>query len=428
MADWIAPFGTPPNTSFVNGDPDNGSPIPAEFFEKWQTWLLAIIDAAGLTRDALDDNQMVDAIQALIDASGFSIPALPDHAGAAADGDELAIAVGGVGGVEKKITVAELFLGRANFDQVARDQIAVANLRQIVNTSVTSSALVQGWQYGFDTDEWGVTSTSETFISGSPGYYASQAGTAQIAQAAGTVIGDMTGNGGNAAAFDGSTSQTLAACAQNTGSACFIGKNWGSPKTIAQFKFYGPSNSDPFGSSTPTLKLQGSNDGTNWTDLYSETLGGLLGMAWVKTVSAGINTSQAYTYHRVYLNGFGGSNAYCAEVQFFEVLTPANMTLLPPAPVTLSEVPPAAVLFFLWKDDSGAAVLGTDVTVELSRDGGATWTVATLVNRASFDGTYSVIRARADLSAQPSGTSLTCRIKTLNTKAQRIAAPAIYAE
>ncbi|CCG41964.1 phage head spike fiber domain-containing protein [Magnetospirillum molischianum] len=75
-----------------------------------------------------------------------------------------------------------------------------------------------------------------------------------------------------------------------------------------------------------------------------------------------------------------------------------------------------------------ASLLGTDLTVELSRDGGTTWSPATITPMVSFDGTYTVLRARAKLSDQPSGTALMARVKILNSKAQRIAAPALYAE
>jgi hypothetical protein len=84
--------------------------------------------------------------------------------------------------------------------------------------------------------------------------------------------------------------------------------------------------------------------------------------------------------------------------------------------------------YLLWKDDSGSAVLGTDLTVELSRDGGTTYTTATITTLASFDGNYSIIKARANVSGQPSGTSMLCRIKMLNSKLQRVAAPALYSE
>jgi len=96
--------------------------------------------------------------------------------------------------------------------------------------------------------------------------------------------------------------------------------------------------------------------------------------------------------------------------------------------IPVASAPPYASLHALYKDDSGSAVLGTDLTAEISRDGGASWTVAAIAVLAAYDGTYALIRARANLSSQPSGTALRARIKTLNGKWQRVAAPALYAE
>jgi hypothetical protein len=123
-----------------------------------------------------------------------------------------------------------------------------------------------------------------------------------------------------------------------------------------------------------------------------------------------------------------GGVVQLSDFNAYEAGSPTNMTLIPDASVTVSSAPTYMDAFVLWKDDSGSAALGTDFTIELSRDGGTTYTAGTLTNLASYDGTYSLLRARANVSAQPSGTSMLCRIKTLNTKAQRVAAPAIYAE
>ncbi|MBE0530408.1 MAG: hypothetical protein IH626_06230 [Rhodospirillales bacterium] len=82
MAKFIQPLNAAVDTPFWDGDPDDGAPIPAEFFNKWQLWLLAIILAAGLEPDGEDDDQLVDALNALIAAAltaakpGFDVPFL----------------------------------------------------------------------------------------------------------------------------------------------------------------------------------------------------------------------------------------------------------------------------------------------------------------------------------------------------------------
>jgi hypothetical protein len=64
-----------------------------------------------------------------------------------------------------------------------------------------------------------------------------------------------------------------------------------------------------------------------------------------------------------------------------------------------------------------AATAGTDYTLEFSRDGGTTWTAATLTELFTAPGSIRVVESNlVDVSAQPSGTSLRWQFKTLNNK------------
>jgi len=65
--------------------------------------------------------------------------------------------------------------------------------------------------------------------------------------------------------------------------------------------------------------------------------------------------------------------------------------------------------------------LNTDLTVELTRDGGTTWTLGTLADTgytlydSTNDKTYEIWKAEdIDISAQPSGTSVALRVVTAN--------------
>lgn len=68
---------------------------------------------------------------------------------------------------------------------------------------------------------------------------------------------------------------------------------------------------------TTNYKLQGSNDGTNYTDLMSPgtTTGAT---SEIVTVTAGITTSTAYRYHRVIFNANGADNYYVCELELYE--------------------------------------------------------------------------------------------------------------
>lgn len=324
-------------------------------------------------------------------------------------------------------------------DQIARDQIALTNMRLMLNSAVTTGALVQGKQWELSTDEWGGTSTGETYTAGTPNYYLS--GTSQSQTSGGTNLGTLTSGGGLAAAFDSTTSQALASSANLGGTGAitgYVGKDWGSgnTKTISSFTVYASSDNGFSNSgivTSLTIKLQGSTDNfsSSIVDLYTDSAVAESNGASVD-VTSGIATSTAYRYHRISVtenqSDAGGHTLGVAELKLYETVGSSEMTLIPPASVSVSAAPSYMDAYLLWKDDSGSAALGTDFTVELSRDNGTTYTTATLTNIGSFDGTYSVIKARVDVSAQPSGTSMLCRIKALNNKAQRVAAPALYAE
>ena len=68
-----------------------------------------------------------------------------------------------------------------------------------------------------------------------------------------------------------------------------------------------------------------------------------------------------------------------------------------------------------------AFTVNDDLTAEISRDGGPTFTAATLVLKEILkDGTEAYEDNNVNISGQPSGNQMKYRIKTLNNKAIRI--------
>ena len=311
-------------------------------------------------------------------------------------------------------------------DQVARDQIALTNMRLLINSSVTTGGLVQGKQWELGTDEWASSSTNETYTAATPNYYT---GAVTEYTPTGSTFGDMTAASGLAASFDGSTNQVNGSCSGRIGvTSGYVGKAFASAQNIARVYTYGGSDvgyAHAAGGSV-TINIYGKNsspaDATDGTLLG--TSGSFTDGATTQQKQITCDATTAYQYVWAVINA-SSQNLYMAEVKYFTV---SDVTLIPPASTSVSTAPTYMDAYLLYKDDSGSAVLGTDLTVELSRDGGTTYTAATITNLASYDGTYSIIKARADVSAQPSGTSMLCRIKMLNSKLQRVAAPALYAE
>lgn len=88
--------------------------------------------------------------------------------------------------------------------------------------------------------------------------------------------------------------------------------------------------------------------------------------------------------------------------------------------VATADVQATETRLVLLHQPVSSTTLNTDCTIEVSRDGGTTWTAGTLVNEGAFDTTTNILSATVDVSAQPSGTSMKWRFNSLNNKEQRL--------
>ena len=162
-----------------------------------------------------------------------------------------------------------------------------------------------------------------------------------IAQDTGTAIGDLTGQSGLAGAFDGnrfeSYSDAAASGSQATG---YIGKNWGSSKTVTGFILYSPTQYGFVGSgaSTFTVKLYGSNsnpsNSTDGTLLYTSSSvndnlvstngerGAIKYFADTTIISeetvSNFTTDTAYSYHWVTITPNTSESVHVSEIEFYE--------------------------------------------------------------------------------------------------------------
>ena len=98
--------------------------------------------------------------------------------------------------------------------------------------------------------------------------------------------------------------------------------------------------------------------------------------------------------------------------------TVPNMTLISDA-VTAATTPGTAYLT-LWQEDVDSATLNTDIKAYVSRDGGTTYTLGTLVEKATLGDARLLVASDIDISGQPSGTSMKWKVQTFNNKEQRI--------
>ncbi|MBI2235780.1 MAG: hypothetical protein HYU60_02285 [Magnetospirillum sp.] len=258
----------------------------------------------------------------------------------------------------------------------------------------------------------------------SSGYVSNLGGQALIACDVGSAIGDMTAAGGNAAAFNGATSQPANECAQKAGSSAYVGKDFGSaPKVITGAKVYNPNDGDGAGSGyggSLSISLYASNSAPS-----SPTNGTLLGTigafvdAEVGSSITNLSISNATAYQYVWVALSGGGTLSVAEVELYGTTAPVSIATVSTA-VTAASAPATVTLVAIHKDLSGTAILNTDCVCKVSRDDGTTWTVVTMADLDAGPVSGSrVLKGSADLSGQPSGTSLKWRVETANGKEQQ---------
>jgi len=100
--------------------------------------------------------------------------------------------------------------------------------------------------------------------------------------------------------------------------------------------------------------------------------------------------------------------------------TPTNMTLISES--FTAEAEPDSARIVLLQEDVDSITLNTDLTASVSKDGGSTYALASLVDEGDFDSTRRILTATVDLTASGigSGTSMIYKIETLNTKDLKI--------
>ncbi|MDM9619072.1 hypothetical protein [Rhizobium sp. S96] len=283
--------------------------------------------------------------------------------------------------------------------------------------------MVGGVADSFD-DETGVNtggSTNQSYDATNDWYRPTISTGTLIAAGTGTAIGDTTALGGLAAAFDGVTTQALANCARtvsNTATNGYVGKNYtGAAKAIQSATLIGSSDNGLDGTlsaSTITLVLRGKNGSapTSRTDGTSLGTASFSDAAGVSRTITSTDPMTAWDYVWFDASTTASSGIYVAEAQFFAPVYD-NMTLVSTSYAAASV--PSTGRIALQTVEVDAITINTDVSAEVSRDGGTTWTAITLSLSTNL-GSAKVYEGSGSLGAQPSGTSMRWRIKTLNNK------------
>jgi hypothetical protein len=246
---------------------------------------------------------------------------------------------------------------------------------------------------------------------------------AMISAAAGSNIGNMTADGGLAAAFDGNLNQDFGACCTRVAANGYVGKNdSAAPKTVGSAIVYSGTNGFDGVSTANTItislygKASAPASGTDGTLLGSVTLSGETNVYQSVEIPSS-NTTTAWAYRWIYITTTQATSPQVniSEVRFYSPDTYANIILAETGYDTLDFVP-ATLKATAVIEPIDAATLGTDVTMEVSRNNGATWTAAALTQIQTLGTKRLVESASISVTGQSSGSKPAFRFRTFNGK------------
>ena len=156
---------------------------------------------------------------------------------------------------------------------------------------------------------------------------------------------------------------------------------------------------------------------TSTSSSFSFSKGATLLHTWSATSNVNLRLTGGLYYSSNTIGGITWSYA----------TTPTNMTLvsnaLSPAP---AGAPAKVKALVLWKAID-ASTLNTDVTFEATRDG-STWSAGTLSDSGLTISGFKVLSVDADVSGQPTGTTVKYRLKSLNNTSQQVKGVALLAK
>lgn len=276
-------------------------------------------------------------------------------------------------------------------------------------------------------------------VAGATGLDVSEAGVLKLASASGmiaaglgTPFGDMVATGGLGAAFNGNTDQANNTCAAKSvvGTShtfAYIGKNFSAaPQKIGKVLIYGSNNSGYVDNIAPTVtatvygKHSAPTDETDGTVLGSIIFTDLTNESAAREIASSDLVSE-WEYAWVLISHDGtpspSNPLRVAEVQFFPPASGSGFTVAS-HPVTAAVVPASIRCAVLLIDPAGLT-LNTDLVLSVSRDGGTSWTTATLVERYLMPGDVRVLdTGDVDVTGQPSGTDLVWRVACASATAK----------
>lgn len=295
-----------------------------------------------------------------------------------------------------------------------RTDVAIAALRDVVKDGWSVMALSTGMADAF-VDSTGISAlggatydgTNKLINNGGGGYssnlipnmtgYSAPSGTASAL------------NDGNSAAwkaFDGNSATGFAST--DLTMPAFLQYQFPTGKIVSKYTIYGPKDAGYEGRSPNSWQFQGSNNGSAWTTL--DTQSGVSSWTVGTPKSYTFSNSTSFTYYRLYVTAAnsGPTDWQVCELQMFASLAPQAITTVSAA-FALGFQPSQARIVCPVELESG--VLGTDCMLDLGRDG-VTWSNVPLTDLGKFDSNTRIVGGLVSLADQPAGSSIYWRWRT----------------
>ncbi len=312
--------------------------------------------------------------------------------------------------------------GVSPVDDTARANIVLNAFRIAVNGGLSIQNMVDGVVDEFE-DETGVDAAASTdeaydatddyYAPTAAGYTSDQVPTMTSASApSGTVTGSASWGGYDPwKALDDTTSDWYQSNASQSG---WIAYEFTSAKTIARYTV-SFNNGNDYNRAPKDWTFDGWN-GSGWDTL--DTVSGQTSWSTSQKRTFDIDTPASYSKYRLNVTANNGdSYLIVGEIEMMKQIPAGDMTLQSNA--TTAEAQPDDAFIVLWQEDVDSVTPNTDIKAWASRDGGTTWTQITLAEDANLS-TGRILTGSADISGQPSGTSMKWKATTHNGKDQRI--------
>ena len=313
----------------------------------------------------------------------------------------------------------------AVIDEIARDRAALNALRIMSSTSITTAEHVAGHLWELETDEWGASSADEAHVvTAGLNFYANlpeRLINPTVEATAVTPSGTLQVNRPVSELFNGLTTfDVLGGGGASTTTNVLI--QWPAARVISRARAF--LGIDPLNGNRGRADLYGSQDNVNFTLIGSTgSIGPFTGFLDINLT----DTTTSYNFHIVQIVSTT-DGVRIRELELYEDAGGGDMTLTSPAlPAAArpADPPDLVTAYFLYRDASGGARLGTDLTVRGSRDGVSFIPGAPEV-LAAYDGDWSFVKASFDLSGEPPGVDLRLEIATVGGREQRVAGPCLY--